>query len=283
MHWKTTLAGSGGSVPALSERFNKPGMSGRWSDLYLRAASALVLGPLALFCLWWGGTAWDLLIGVAMAGLGHEWARLAGLRYTWPLSGIMLLVWAAAMLLGISAGLQAVVFLGLAAWPVYGRFAAAGVPYAGLAGVCLIWLRQRHEVGLEDTAFLILVVWGTDIGAYIVGRLFGGVKLAPRISPGKTWSGALGGLALGGACGAGLAATHGAPAYAFGAGVLLSFVAQAGDLLESAIKRKLGVKDSGRTIPGHGGLFDRLDGFLTAAPMAALLAASMHGGVGLWG
>jgi phosphatidate cytidylyltransferase len=277
-------AGSGGSVPALSEIMDRPANSNRWSDLYVRAASALVLGPLALFCLWRGGVAWDFFIGVTMAGLGHEWARLAGLRHAWPLAGVLLLVWAVALLLGISAGLQAIVFLGFAAWPVFGRFAAAGVPYAGLGGISLLWLRQRPEAGLVDTAFLILVIWGTDIGAYLVGRLFGGAKLAPRISPGKTWSGALGGLAIGAACGAGLAAaTRGAVGYAFGAGLLLSFVAQAGDLLESAIKRKLGVKDSGRTIPGHGGLFDRLDGFLMAAPLAALLSACMQGGMTLWG
>ncbi len=167
---------------------------------------------------------------------------------------------------------------------MFGRFAAAGVPYAGLGGICLVWLRHRPEAGLIDTGFLILVIWGTDIGAYLVGRLLGGAKLAPRISPGKTWSGAAGGLVLGAACGAGLAAvTRDAPGHAFVAGLLLSFVAQAGDLLESAIKRKLGVKDSGRTIPGHGGLFDRLDGFLTAAPLAVLFAACMHGGMALWG
>lgn len=270
--------------PILSEAMDKPDGNSRWSDFYLRAASALVLGPLALFCLWRGGVAWDLLIGVALAGLGHEWARLSGLRHAWQLAGVMLLVWAATLLLGVRAGLEAVIFLGLASSLLFGRFAALGVPYAGLGGISLLWLRHRPEAGLIDAAFLILVIWGTDIGAYLVGRLLGGAKLAPRISPGKTWSGAFGGLVLGAACGAVLAAaTQGAPVYAFAAGLALSFVAQAGDLLESAIKRKLGVKDSGRTIPGHGGLFDRLDGFLTAAPLAALFAACMHGGVALWG
>ena len=271
-------------MPALFERIEKPAGSSRWADLSIRAASALVLGPLALFCLWHGGLAWELLIGVAMAGLGHEWAKLAGVRHAWQLAGLLLLVWAATECFGLSIGIQAIVFCALVGWLVFGQFAAAGVPYAGLGGICLIWLRHQPGVGFEDTAFLVLVIWGTDIGAYAVGRLLGGRKLAPRISPGKTWSGALGGLVLGAACGAGLAAaTLGAPVYAFGAGVLLSFVAQAGDLLESAIKRKLGVKDSARTIPGHGGLFDRLDGFLTAAPLAALCAASVQGGVGLWG
>ncbi len=271
-------------MPALSEPFDKPARNNRWSDLYLRAASALVLGPIALFCLWRGGLAWTMLIGVAMAGLGHEWARLSKLRHAWHFAGLLTLIWLTTSIFGMIHGLQSIVFITFMALLSYSRFAAAGVPYAGLGGVCLIWLRQQPGVGLEDTAYLILVIWGTDIGAYAVGRLLGGAKLAPRISPGKTWSGALGGLVAGGACGAGLAAaTLGAPLHAFGVGLVLSFIAQAGDLLESAIKRKLGVKDSARTIPGHGGLFDRLDGFLTAAPLAALLAAGMHGGMGLWG
>ena len=284
MHWKTMRAGSGGLVHVLSEFHERPAGNGRWSDLYLRVASALVLGPLALFCLWRGGLAWSLLIGLAMAGLGHEWARLARLSQTWTLGGLQLLAWVVMLLFGFQFGLQSIVIITFITWLAFGRFAAVGMPYAGLGGLCLIWLRNRPGVGLSDTAFLILVIWGTDIGAYAVGRLLGGAKLAPRISPGKTWSGALGGLVLGAACGAGLAAaTLGDSGYAFSVGLVLSFVAQAGDLLESAIKRKLGVKDSARTIPGHGGLFDRLDGFLTAAPLAALLAASMQGGMGLWG
>lgn len=271
-------------MPALSEVMDPKPSKSRWSDFYVRTASALVLGPLALFCLWRGGLAWDLFIGVGMVGLGHEWARLAGRKQAWPLAGVLLLIWGITLCLGFSAGIQAVVFFALASWRVFGRFAAAGVPYAGLGGISLLWLRHRPETGLVDTTFLILVIWGTDIGAYLVGRLIGGPKLAPRISPGKTWSGALGGLLISACCGAALAlATQGAPAHAFVAGLILSFVAQIGDLLESAIKRKLGVKDSGRTIPGHGGLFDRLDGFLTAAPLAALLAACMQGGMALWG
>ncbi|MGE4482162.1 phosphatidate cytidylyltransferase [Acidocella sp.] len=271
-------------MPALFEAVNKPATRNRWSDLSVRAASALVLGPVALLCLWRGGLWWDVLVGAAMVGLGHEWAKLSGRKHGWPLAGLMLIVWAVSLSMGVGAGLQAVLFLGIAAWPGFGRFAAAGVPYAGLCGVALLWLRHRPETGMLDTAFLILVIWGTDIGAYVTGRWLGGAKLAPRVSPGKTWSGALGGLVIGAACGAGLAAaTLGAPLRAFGVGVLLSLVAQAGDLLESAIKRKLGVKDSGRTIPGHGGLFDRLDGFLTAAPLAALFAVFMQGGTALWG
>lgn len=258
--------------------------AGRWTDLSRRAASALVLGPVALFCVWRGGEPWSLLLFVAMAGLGWEWGQLARLKRPVALAVLLGLVWLAADRAGPLGGFAAILLAGLLAWGVFGRFAAAGVPYAGIGGICLVWLRLRPETGLTDTVFLLLVVWGTDIGAYIAGRLLGGRRLAPRISPGKTWSGALGGLLSGAGAGALLAAgVHQAPGRAFIAGLGLSLCAQVGDLLESAIKRKLGVKDSGRTIPGHGGLFDRLDGFLAAAPVAALLAFCVQGGMPLWG
>lgn len=271
-------------MPALSEAKDQHGVKGRWSDFYLRTASAAVLGPLVLFCLWRGGLAWDLLMGVVMFGLGHEWGKLAKLRNPWFLAAVLLLIWAIMMALGVGAALLAVLFCGLAVWAGLGRMAAIGVPYAGIAVLLLIWLRHGYAVGLVDAAFLILVIWGTDIGAYLAGRLIGGPKLAPRISPGKTWSGAVGGTLIGALIGAILAFfTRGAVIHAFGAAVLISCCAQIGDLMESAIKRRLGVKDSGRTIPGHGGLFDRLDGFLTAVPLAAIMAACVHGGMALWG
>lgn len=257
----------------------------RWSDLSVRTASALVLGPLALFCVWHGGMAWGALILVAMAGLGWEWGHLAGIAKPFALAGLMAVLWAYGVVFSLGAALANIIWVTGLVWLLYkSRFAALGVPYAAIGGLCLLWLRLRPDVGLADTAFLVLVVWGTDIGAYAVGRLLGGPKLAPKISPGKTWSGSAGGLLIGAGAGALLALwMQEAPGRAFAAGLLLSLCAQAGDLLESAIKRKLGVKDSGRTIPGHGGLFDRLDGFLAAGPMAALLAFCVHGGVPLWG
>lgn len=266
---------------ALSEVAPKP-VDPRWSDLRLRAASALVLGPVAVFCVWRGGWAWQGLLLVAMAGLGGEWGRLAGLRHPYFMGAILGLVWLCAVLFGPLVGLAALGLCWLGAVLRWGSFAGSGVPYAGFGGLALLWLRGQ-PAGLLDTVFLVVIVWGTDIGAYLAGRLLGGPKLAPRISPGKTWAGSVGGLLIAASCGALLASAVGGgwPA-AFAAGALLSFVAQAGDLLESAIKRKLGVKDSGRTIPGHGGLFDRLDGFLAAAPVAVLLALCAQRGVALW-
>jgi phosphatidate cytidylyltransferase len=257
--------------------------TGRWSDFWTRLASALILGPVALVALWQGGLAWDMLIAVVVSGLGGEWGRLAGLRSPLVLPVFMLIIWLTALTLGFFPALLAVSALTLLTVMLFGRFAAAGIPYAGIGGLALLWLRLQPEYGLQDTLFLVAVVWGTDIGAYLVGRVLGGAKMAPKISPGKTWSGATGGLLIGGLCGAMLTGSfHGTALPALLPAFLLSICAQAGDLLESAIKRHLGVKDSGTTIPGHGGLFDRVDGFLAAAPLAALLALCAQGGWPGW-
>jgi phosphatidate cytidylyltransferase len=251
----------------------QPG-SGKWSDLGIRLASASILAPIALYALWQGGLFWQVLVGVAMFGLAAEWTRLAALnRWNIVIIVAVLFSWLLAILFGWVAGLAALLlFTAVTGWR-FGGFAAFGIPYIGIGGFSLLWLRLQPGAGLRDTLFLVAVIWATDIGAYLAGRLLGGAKLAPRISPGKTWSGSAGGLLIGGLAGALVASGgHGIAPRALGAALLLSLCAQAGDLLESAIKRKLGVKDSGRTIPGHGGLFDRLDGFLAAAPVAVMLA-----------
>lgn len=256
----------------------------RWSDFGVRLASAAVLGAVALFCIWHGGVAWRLFIAAAMFGLGYEWGRLAGMARPVYLSCLLLVVWVCEAQAGWAGGLLALLVVTGIAIKFFGWFAGAGIPYAGIGGIALLWMRLQPHHGLYDTMFLVVTIWGTDIGAYLVGRLIGGAKLAPKISPGKTWSGAIGGFLSGGFAGAMLAGgSHGIDLAALPAAFLLSVFAQAGDLLESAIKRRLGVKDSGRTIPGHGGLFDRLDGFLAAAPVAAMLAFSVHGGLPLWG
>jgi phosphatidate cytidylyltransferase len=221
--------------------------AGRWTDLGTRALSALVLAPIALACIWFGGPAFVLLVAAIMLGLGIEWLALCrrpGAAGIWP----------------------------------------AGFLYVALAGGALLWLRGDSAAGRADVLFLLLVIWAGDIGAYLMGRLIGGARLAPRISPGKTWSGAIGGLLA--AVAVGLLAAHllsGGPAWRAGwIAALLGIVAQAGDLLESYVKRRLEVKDSGHLIPGHGGLFDRLDSVLAAAPVAALLAFTQGRGVVLW-
>ncbi|MCW3475226.1 phosphatidate cytidylyltransferase [Limobrevibacterium gyesilva] len=232
----------------LADRKTPGGM--RWGDLSKRVVSAAVLAPLALLCLWAGGWPWSVLIALATIGMAGEWRRMCRHR---PATAN---AWWAPLL---------------------------GLVYIVPGPAALLWLRADPVAGLGNVLFVILVVWATDIGAYLAGRLIGGAKLAPSISPGKTWSGAAGGVAL--ALAVGLAAAHldGAPLWR---GLLvaagLAVVAEAGDLLESALKRYFGVKDSGTLIPGHGGLLDRLDAVLVTAPAAALLAAMLGRGVELW-
>jgi phosphatidate cytidylyltransferase len=211
--------------------------SRRWADLRLRVASALVLAPLALACLWAGGWVWRGLVLLALLGMVDEWRRMR-----------------------LPAGL-----------------AAAGAAWSVVAAVAFIWLRGDATVGRFNVLFVVMIVWASDIGAYAAGRLIGGRRLAPRISPGKTWSGAAGGLLAAALLGLATGRAAGAAAAA-----VLSVLAQLGDLAESAAKRRAGVKDSGALIPGHGGLLDRLDGLLAAGPAAALLALALGPGVALW-
>ena len=270
----------------------------RWTDLRKRLISAAVLAPLAIACLWFGAQAWMSLIAVAAGGLAIEWVQLCGRRAAAGAGlGVPLAVFAAgavavreqpgAALLVLLAGavmvwVLAVRLPGPRRAP---RSLAAGVPYVGLAAVALIWLRADPAAGRANTLFLLLVVWASDIGAYAAGRLIGGPLLAPAISPAKTWAGAAGGLLVAIATGwvvarAMVGPPHPARVVLVAGG--LAVAAQAGDLLESYVKRRFGVKDSGRLIPGHGGLLDRLDGVLAAAPVAALLALLLGRGVNLW-
>ena len=195
----------------------------------MRTVSGAALAVLGLGSIWLGGFVWLVCIALVGAGMAAEWLILCRR----------------------CPGLR---------W--------VGLAYIAPALLALLWLRGLPG-GLRWVGFLAAVVWSGDTGAYLIGRLVGGPRLAPRISPGKTWSGAAGGTACAVLVGVAAASGHAAAALpALG----LSLAAQAGDLLESALKRHFGVKDSGRLIPGHGGLLDRLDGVLTAAPLAALLA-----------
>lgn len=169
----------------------------------------------------------------------------------------------------------AILIWGLAKWGAVDDIMVTtfGVLYVSVAGMSLAWLRNLPENGLETVSFLVGVVIAMDIGAYAAGRTFGGPKMAPKISPGKTWSGLLGGATCAGGVGVVAAVISGQTAlFAFAVlGVFLGLAAQGGDLIESALKRRHNVKDSGTLIPGHGGVLDRLDGFLTVAPLAGLL------------
>jgi phosphatidate cytidylyltransferase len=243
-----------------------------WRDLRVRAASALVLGLIGLATIWRGAVLWQVWLTLLTAGLGAEWAGLCGEQARSAAGAAIVLglvlpglvsvlvspAWALVMLVLASAALA------LASRRVA---LGEGILYIGPAYLSLLMMRAGPN-GLRNVLFVMAVVWSTDIGAYLVGRWIGGPRLAPSISPGKTWSGAIGGAAL--AVLAGVAAGLENPGHAAALALVLSIVSEAGDLLESAIKRHFGAKDSGWIIPGHGGLLDRLDGVLAAAPVAML-------------
>jgi phosphatidate cytidylyltransferase len=161
---------------------------------------------------------------------------------------------------------------------------AFGALYISIPVVALLWLRDDPVYGMATTFWLLAVVWATDTGALFAGRAIGGPKLAPTISPNKTWAGLFGGIASAMLVSLGAALWYGSSAVwpLVIAGGLLAVVAQAGDLLESRVKRYLSVKDSGGMIPGHGGLFDRVDGLLAAAPVLGLAYLVIGGGAFLW-
>ena len=275
-------------MPALANA--RPGTArASWGDLRARVISAAVLAPLALLCVWFGAAAWTALLVAAAAGLAWEWAALCGCRAAaWPGALVPLVVLVAVLI--ASAGRDGTALLLLAAgaaatWLASGRHVplALGVPYLGLAGVALVWLRSDGGAGRANVLFLVLLVWASDVGAYAAGRLIGGPRLAPLVSPSKTWAGALGGLAAAALVGSVVAvAAGGRMGIAALVAAGLAVACQAGDLLESWAKRRFGVKDSGRLIPGHGGLLDRLDGLLVAAPAAALLGIILGQGRLLW-
>jgi phosphatidate cytidylyltransferase len=267
--------------------------SARWADLRLRILSAAVLAPLALACIWIGGVAFAGLIALTTVGLSYEWLGLCGKR--WSLGSTLLFValplsvaltelgaaTAALTLLAIATATGTALNRGLSP----ARPLAFGIPYFGLAAVALVWLRRQSAGGGVNVIVLLLVIWASDIGAYVAGRAIGGRRLAPVISPGKTWSGAIGGLFAAGSVGAAASAILGAGPISWqpvAFAVFIGIISQAGDLFESHLKRHFGVKDSGTMIPGHGGLLDRLDAVLTAAPAAALLALVLGRGVVLW-
>ena len=180
-----------------------------------------------------------------------------------------------------SKGKRAEAITGIAGRPWW---LGTGALYLGLASIAFLWLRTDGISGRETTLWLLAVVWSVDIGAFLCGRIIGGPRLAPVISPGKTWAGLIGGLAGAGVAGAVTATVldqDGVGPLAAGSAAL-GIVVQAGDLAESWAKRKLGVKDSGNFIPGHGGMLDRVDGLLAASAVVGLIGMMNDGGILAW-
>lgn len=276
---------SGGSPDGLEHAGNKPR-----SNLQLRVISALVLAAAVLALTWWGGTAFRLFAAAMGAAVFHEWSTLSKDRYS-PAYRTAAWALAASVLIALAAGSDALTLFGAIAIAAAGAWVAAiilgqgpglaaGIVYATAPAVALAFLRGNDPSGLWAILFLFACVWGTDIAAYFAGRYFGGPKLAPSISPSKTWSGAIGGI-VAAAIGGGLIAATGPSSAALAIGVLaaigVSVVSQFGDLFESAYKRRHGAKDSGQMIPGHGGVMDRVDGLVAAALALYVICAGLAG------
>jgi len=260
-----------------------------------RTASALVLAPLAILAVFWGSWVFTALCAIAAAIVFWEWSVLVARAAGWRILGpglVALLIAAILTQETMPYAAMGVVVLGAltvaavsAALPaahrpdVSSRWPAAGAIYAGIVLICPIVLRSDPEMGIAAVLFLFATVWATDIFAYLVGRTLGGPLLWPRVSPKKTWAGAIGGLAGGIAAGSAVAyASAGTqPLVAGVLALILSIAAQLGDLLESWVKRRFGAKDASTLIPGHGGVMDRVDGLLLAALAAVLIGALRMG------
>jgi phosphatidate cytidylyltransferase len=247
------------------------------SELRLRVISALVLAVLAFAAVWAGGVVFAVFASIMAFIVFLEWTAIIGLT---AFEGAriraavnMLLLLAVLNLLGTNAAIISLVLFvvlahvstakttrQLANWTAFAVF------YCGAAAIALVGLRNGQD-GIAAILLLFAIVWGTDIGAYFVGRKLGGPKLAPAISPGKTQSGAIGGLLIAITAAVIIAVLTGVlhPIAALLIAAFVSVVSQFGDLFESHLKRRFGVKDSGSIIPGHGGMFDRVDGLMPAA------------------
>lgn len=261
------------------------------SELLTRIISAAILAPVALAAVVLGGLPLAALVTLVAAIAFWEWTAIGNAKEpTWArAAGLFCLVagllglavsgttWivltAAAAVLAVLAGLKEPAL----------RWMGLGLAYVAIPCAGFLLLRQAEPFGLAAVVFILVVVWATDIAAYFGGRALGGPKLWPKVSPKKTWSGALTGLVA--AVAAGGITVGLTKAGDFRAGLLLaaplSIAAQAGDLFESAVKRRFDVKDSGTIIPGHGGVLDRVDGLFGAAALAWLLAAAGLGGATL--
>jgi phosphatidate cytidylyltransferase len=257
---------------------------GKYHDLTVRALAAAVFAAIGAVTIWLGGW-WTLGFAMIAGGIMvWEWRGIAQRKERMVIAGFQIIAVAGSTLLAFLGDyVFALIFLAIAAaaGTAFDAFLnrqpwwnLIGASYIGLALICFISIRQKPDEGLEAIIWLILIVVATDVGAYFAGRAIGGPKLWVRVSPGKTWSGAVGGVVAAALVAwavsviAGRSLTFGSEMIA----VVVSIVSQGGDLMESAYKRKFGVKDSGSIMPGHGGALDRLDGLLAASLAVGLVS-----------
>lgn len=269
-----------------------PAKPSRAGDLKVRVLSALVMAPVVLGAVWIGGWVFHALIAFGSVVAVSEWTSIVPSARRLPariMAAVGILVAVMAQIAaGPAAGLGAAAAFAILTAIVGGgadrNLLGFGVLYVAVGMAGLMWLRDLPESGLSLFLFVLIAIWATDIGAYAAGRSIGGPKLAPRISPKKTWAGLIGGMASSALFGWLVALAFGAarPDIALAVGAAVAVVGQAGDLFESAIKRRYNVKDSGQLIPGHGGILDRIDGLLAAAPVLALFHAAVGSVLSWW-
>jgi len=253
-----------------------------------RVLASILLMAVTLGALWTGSPAWPLLVAIVGCAMSWEWARLVGrgrfgaagwIASAGPLAATLVLAFegdcriAVGILVLAAAGAAAVRARDV---PTPRWLIAAGVLYVGVPSLALVWLRADASAGFATCLWLLTLVWAVDTGAYFAGRAIGGPKLAPRISPNKTWAGMVGGCVGAAVVGLVAAIWAGADGWVLALlGIGLAFVEQGGDLAESALKRHFGVKDSSALIPGHGGVLDRVDGLVAVAAAVALIALAL--------
>lgn len=258
-------------------------------NLLMRVAAAALMVPLALMFVFAGGWLWVLLVTAIAVGLFYEWHEIVN-----PVRNPRT----------FAAGVIALELIGLALWFGWGgvawaalilgttliaflateqkRWITGGFIYAAAALIASAMVRLDGAMGFYALMFTLLVVWASDIGGYFAGRAIGGPKLWPRVSPNKTWAGSIGALILSALVAVVVAwLGWGRLVPLIVLALAMSVVAQLGDLFESAVKRRFGVKDSSQIIPGHGGLMDRLDGFVAAIVFVALIGVLRAGADGI--
>ncbi len=261
---------------------SKPG------GLLVRTVSAAVLIPPVLAAVYYGGAAFAALVVAGSVILALEWSKLCGIDG--KLGVAMSVAAAVSVASGAGYGLEWggwALGLGAAAMALIGGrargWAVLGLAYVVGPSILLLWLRADPDHGMVTVFWIMGLVWASDIGGYAFGKTIGGPKLAPAVSPGKTWSGLAGAMLFAAGAGTGVAWAFGeANLAAFAAAAALGAVGQMGDLAESWVKRRFGVKDSGAIIPGHGGLLDRVDALLAVIAVVALATWMLGNGLLTW-
>jgi len=246
-------------------------------ELLTRIAVGLALMVVALVALLLGGWVFWIVVCLMALAMLAEWAGLTGATAQDKRLALFTMVVPLAIMAPLAAG-PGFFALGLVGGAFFfvgavtrSRWLAIGMLYVGLPALSLLLIREQRDFGLIYALWTLALVWMCDIGAYFAGKYIGGAKLAPAISPNKTWAGLIGGLVLASLFAGFMHWHYGLAMRLTLATPFLALVAQGGDLFESWLKRRAGMKDSGTIFPGHGGVLDRLDGLVPVAPVAAFL------------